>query len=55
MKAREIKQLMLEKYQNLINAYEYDLKHTEDRRNTIRVAEQDLEKYFGLKKHYKFE
>ena len=55
MKAREIKQLMLERYKNLINTYEYDRAQLTERHNRIRVMEQDLEKYFNVKLTYKFE
>ena len=55
MKAREIKQLMLERYQNIINAYEYDIGALAERRAAIRIIEQDLKTYFGIEECYKFE
>ena len=55
MKAREIKQIILEQYKNLISSYEYDIGALTEKRNRIRLMEQDLKNYFGIEECYKFD
>ena len=55
MKAREIKQIMLEQYKALISSYEYDRSALTEKRARIRLVEEDLENYFGIKECYKFD
>lgn len=55
MKAREIKTEMLKNYEDLIASYEYDVGQMFEKRDRIRIAEQDLTKYFKVEVCYKFE
>ena len=54
MKAREIKKKMLENYKDLVASYEYDIGQMFEKRARIRIAEQDLAKYFSIEVCYKF-
>ena len=55
MKAREIKQIMLEQYKALISSYEYDIGAFMEKRARIRLVEQDLKNYFDIEECYKFD
>ena len=55
MKAREIKQKMLKRYEDAIDMYNQNKEHLNTQHGNIRQVERDLKTYFGVDKRHKFD
>lgn len=55
MKAREIRQKMLKRYEDVIDMYNQNKEHLNTQHENIRQIERDLKTYFDVVRRHKFD